>query len=232
MQNQSHVAEIEDLGLCVYAKAWQRQQQVHAEVLAGKRANTILFVEHPAVVTFGKNAHTEHLLVTPAELESAGIAVVETDRGGEVTGHEPGQMVVYPILRLADYRLSPRKYVCLLEKSVIATLARFGVQGQTDPENPGVWVEQRKVCAIGIRIKQRISMHGIALNVCNDLKIFGSMVPCGISGRSVTSMAILTGDDLTIAGVKDEFLKIFLESLEKTADKAAELPCQDGFDTV
>ena len=232
MQNQSHVAEVEDLGLCDYATAWQRQQQVHAQVLAGDRPNTILLVEHPTVVTLGKNARPEHLLVTSAILESAGIALVETDRGGEVTGHEPGQLVVYPILRLTDYRLSPRKYVCLLEKSVIATLAKFGVRGQIDPEYPGVWVGQRKVCAIGIRIKQRISMHGIALNVCNDLRVFESMVPCGISGRSVTSMSSLTRDHLTTAGVKEEFLKIFLESLRKTVIGEVALPCQDGFDPV
>lgn len=197
-----------DLGTLDYRSAWQRQEAEHERVLGGDE-EAILLVEHTPVITFGRRAadSVSHLVASQEQLAVAGVEIVESDRGGDITFHGPGQLVAYPIIRLADHRLSVGAYVKTLEHSVIATLADFGLNGSLDPSAIGVWVPSdtacqvsdgeclmAKICALGVRIKRGVSMHGIALNVTTDLSYFNFIVPCGIAGRQVTSLQTLLGD--------------------------------------
>ena len=196
-----------DLGVLDYRAAWDRQNDEHARVIAGAES-ALLLVEHPAVITFGRRAadSASHLVASRESLVAAGVEVVESDRGGDITYHGPGQLVAYPIVRLADYRLSVGAYVKALEHAVIATLADFGLNGRLDPSAIGVWVGTdttcptsdggcllSKICAVGVRIKQGVAMHGVALNVTTELSQFDLIVPCGIPDRMVTSLKAMLG---------------------------------------
>ena len=202
-----------DLGQMDFRKSWQIQTQLHERCVAGDIGGAVLCVEHPEVLTMGKNSSLDHLLLPKKDLEVLGIEIVDTDRGGEITGHEPGQLVLYGILPLAELGLSPKKYVCLLEGAIIDTLAEFGIESKRDTENPGVWVGSAKVAAIGVRVKKRVSLHGIALNVCNSLKIFEYIVPCGIKNRSMTSITELLNRPVTVSEVAHILKSKLSESL-------------------
>jgi lipoyl(octanoyl) transferase len=189
---------IKDLGRMGYREAWETQERVHESVLAGGD-EAILLVEHSPVITLGRRGETTGNLVTnPQNLEALGVDLVHSDRGGDITYHGPGQIVAYPIVRLASHRFSVGGYVHRLEAIVIATLGELGIEGHTDPEAVGVWVrnkdETAKICAIGVRIRRGISLHGLALNVARDLSGFSHIVPCGLAGRPVTSVARILGD--------------------------------------
>lgn len=198
-----------DIGNLAYRDAWRRQEAVHAEVLAGAEA-AVLLVEHPPVITFGRRAADSagHLVASRESLNDQGIDVVESDRGGDVTFHGPGQLVAYPIVRLADHRLSVGAYVKTLEHAVIATLAAIGIDAFLDPAAIGIWTNQSssipaKICALGVRIKRGVSMHGVALNVTTDLNYFKLIDPCGLGGRPVTSVRKILGDaGPTLAAIK------------------------------
>ncbi len=187
-----------DLGLMPYRQAWQIQQRVHDEVVAGGEP-ALLIVEHPPVITVGRRPDPAKNLLTPRDrLRELGIEFVESDRGGDITYHAPGQIVAYPILRLIDYRLSVGAYMHRLEAIVIAALAEIGLEGRTDRQAVGVWVNDgdilAKICALGVRIRRGVSMHGLALNVSVDLSGFAHIIPCGLQSRPVTSIAKLLGD--------------------------------------
>ena len=193
---------VRDLGSMRYRDAWAIQERVHADVVAGA-PEQLLLVEHPPVITLGRRPGlAKNILAAADELEKAGVEVVESDRGGDVTFHGPGQLVAYPIVRLNDHKLSVGGYVRTLQEVVIATLNDLGVPSQTDPDAIGVWAcgsdaaacELAKICAIGVRIRRGVSMHGIALNVTTDLNYFNLIVPCGLSGRAVTSLRRVMGD--------------------------------------
>jgi lipoyl(octanoyl) transferase len=196
-----------DLPLTPYRDAWQLQESLHAEVLAGGE-EALLLLEHSPVITTGRRVADaqRNLLAPPALLAQLGVDVVESDRGGDITYHGPGQLVAYPIVRLADHGLSVSGYVHLLERIVIDTLADFGVEGFTDPTAVGVWTDDprlaarpqgrppaAKICALGVRIKRGVSLHGLALNVTTALAHFDLINPCGL-GRPVTSLQKLLGD--------------------------------------
>ena len=179
---------VRDLGLLPYREAWAIQEQVHAQVVAGGEEQ-LLLVEHPPVITLGRRGMVDgHLLATPAELERQGVELVQSDRGGDITYHGPGQLVAYPIIRLADHGLSVSGYVHRLESAVVRTLARYGIQATTDPKAVGIWVSEAKICAVGVRIRRGVTLHGLALNVTPNLGHFALIVPCGLTGRSVTSL--------------------------------------------
>ena len=190
-----------------YREAWAIQEAAHAEVLAGVEER-ILLVEHDPVITFGRRPGGERNLVVSAEqLATLGIEVVQSDRGGDITFHGPGQVVAYPIVRLNDHRLSVGAYVHGLEASVVATLKQFGIDAHADPSAVGIWTNHdgtdAKICAIGVRIKRGVSVHGVALNVETDLRYFELIVPCGLAGRPVTSLRKLLGESApTIDQVK------------------------------
>ena len=177
-----------DAGRLGYRQGWDLQQRLHHAVRTSGAPGLIMVTEHLPVVTFGRHADPRFLRLTAAELASAGVDVVTTDRGGEVTAHMPGQVIIYPIIRLGAGRLGPRAYVSKLEGAVVGLLAAYGLQASCDPERPGVFIGTDKVCAIGVRIRDHVSLHGLALNVANDLGLFQAMVPCGLEGRGVTSL--------------------------------------------
>jgi lipoate-protein ligase B len=197
-----------DLGRLAYRDAWALQEAAHAEVLAGGEER-VLFVEHPPVITFGRRAGVaRNLIASDDQLAKLGVEVVQSDRGGDITFHGPGQIVAYPIIRLNDHRLSVGAYVHGLERAIIRTLQDFGIQAAADASAVGVWADdagqQAKVCAIGVRIKRGISLHGLALNVETDLTYFDLIVPCGLPGRPVTSMRKLLGARTpALSAVKD-----------------------------
>jgi lipoyl(octanoyl) transferase len=188
-----------DIGILRYSDAWQLQEQFHDEVASGGEER-LLLVEHPPVITFGRRPHVQkNLVATEDELAEMGVGVVQSDRGGDITFHGPGQLVAYPIVRLADHRLLVGSYMRKLQQIVIEALAEFGVTAQLDPSAVGVWTRNpqndfAKICAFGVRIRRGVSMHGIALNVSTDLRYFNLIVPCGLAGRPVTSLAEVLGD--------------------------------------
>ena len=195
---------VTDLGTMPYREAWVRQEQVHADVVDGAEEQ-LLLVEHPPVVTLGRRAGVDrNLLATPEALAAAGVDLVQSDRGGDITFHGPGQIVAYPIVRLNDHRLSVGGFVRTLESAVIAALGDLGITARREEGAVGVWTDDptagpggtaaaAKVCAIGVRIRRGTSLHGVALNVTTDLNWFSLIVPCGLTGRAVTSVSRLLG---------------------------------------
>jgi lipoyl(octanoyl) transferase len=190
---------IEDLGRMNYREAWARQEAAHEQVQAGSE-ECLLLVEHPPVITLGRRPGVDkNLLASPEYLAQLRVDVVQSDRGGDITFHGPGQIVAYPIVRLNDHALSVGGYVHTLEQVAIDTLADFGIRGQKDSCAVGVWTDNgtgtlAKLCAIGVRIRRGVSLHGLALNVATDLNYFNLIVPCGLACRPVTSMNTLLGD--------------------------------------
>jgi lipoyl(octanoyl) transferase len=194
--------DITHLGRLPYAQAYDAQVRTLDALLARREssnlpphAGTILTVEHDPVITISRRPGArEHLTATPAMLERAGVSVEETDRGGDITYHGPGQLVLYPILDLTLLNLGLHDYMRLLEQSVIDLCASFGLAAAREPGATGVWVPRAdapasKLCAMGVRVRRWISMHGLALNVTTNLDHFNLIIPCGLAGRSVTSLA-------------------------------------------
>jgi lipoate-protein ligase B len=193
---------VEDLKLMSYRPAWERQESAHQAVVAGGQER-LLLVEHPPVITFGRRAEAaaKNLLASAEILKEMGVELVESDRGGDITFHGPGQLVVYPIVRLNDHGLSVGGYVRKLEEVIIAALKDLGVPARKD-DAIGVWVDGKKICALGVRIKRGVSLHGVALNVSTDLRYFDLIVPCGLSGRGVTSLEKVLGNAPAMEKVK------------------------------
>ncbi len=184
-----------------YRDAWAVQESAHAEVVDGAEER-IFLVEHPPVITFGRRAGIErNLIASEEQLRTLGVEVVQSDRGGDITFHGPGQLVAYPIIRLIDHTLSVGGYVRTLENAVIGALRSLGITARREDNAVGIWVgragpagESAKICAIGVRIRRGVSLHGLALNVSVDLSYFNLIVPCGLAGRPVTSLAERLGD--------------------------------------
>ena len=176
------------LGTMDYLEAHGLQLALVEKVHSGQEPNTLLLLEHPHVYTKGRLSKQSDVLLPEAELAARGVPVHETDRGGQVTYHGPGQLVVYPIVNLKDWG-GPVKYVRALEQVMIATLAEMGVTARCESGNTGVWTDQGKIAAIGVKISRGIAFHGFAINVNTDLSYYQHIIPCGISDRPVTSIA-------------------------------------------
>jgi len=179
-----------DLGRLDYGSALEVQQRVVAERKQGTVGDHLLLVEHPHVITLGRNGHMENLLASDEILTRAGISFYPTDRGGDVTYHGPGQLVGYPILDLREWQRDVGAYVRSLEQAIIDTVADYGIAAGRIPKLTGVWVGERKIAAIGVHISRWVTSHGFALNVTTDLSYFQYIVPCGLT-KPVTSMAAL-----------------------------------------
>ena len=189
------------LGLVPYRDAWDIQLRMHIQVAEGRRPDTLLLLEHPHVYTLGRRGQEDDILVDSAELARLDVEVHHTDRGGEVTYHGPGQLVGYPILNLRRWGGGPLKYVRALERVLIETLAEFGVSAESEGHPTGVWVEDRKIAAIGVKVSRRTTTHGFALNVCPDLTYFDHIVPCGMPESRVTSLSLELGREVTVGEV-------------------------------
>ena len=181
---------VRDLGRMGYTAALDIQQQLAAERKEGLGADHLLFVEHPHVVTIGRNGHEENLLVPEEVLRRAGIELYESDRGGDVTYHGPGQIVAYPVMDLREWKRDVGAFVRGIEQVLIDTLGDFGIGAKRIPKLTGVWVDDAKIAAIGVHLSRWVSTHGWALNVSTDLRYFDYIVPCGLR-KPVTSMAAL-----------------------------------------
>ena len=172
------------LGQQPYQPIWNLQKQLHAKRVSGEISDVVLLLEHDHVYTLGKNADPNHLLDSnPRNAE-----VIQIDRGGEVTYHGPGQLVCYPIIDLHNYHMSVSWYMRMLESVIIHCMKEFGIESKKKDGLPGVWVDDDKICAMGVRLSKWVTMHGFALNLNPDMTYFDRMIPCGIFEYGVTSL--------------------------------------------
>ena len=220
--------KIIDLGQKSYSESLKIQEGYFNAIIELKRSNRkketsiptdnyLLWVEHPPVFTLGKSGKMEHLLLNQQALVNKGIEFYKTNRGGDITFHGPGQLVVYPILDLDNFFTDIHKYLRYLEEAVIGTLKEYGLKTKRSPGETGVWLDvgtpfARKICAMGVRASRWVTMHGLALNLNIDLGYFDHIVPCGIKGKGVTSLAKELGKEIDVELVKQK-LKIHLGNL-------------------
>lgn len=185
--------QVQKLGRIPYRQAWELQKQLVAEIDQNKRIDQLLLLEHEHVVTLGRGSHLENLLLNKQEYQRRGIDVVEIDRGGDVTYHGPGQLVGYPLFYLGK-NSSAKQYLRSLEEMMIRVLKYWGLKGSRREGYTGVWIEDRKIAAIGVKFNRArhrggyISSHGFALNINTDLSYFDTIIPCGIREYGVTSI--------------------------------------------
>ncbi|MGI8929214.1 MAG: lipoyl(octanoyl) transferase LipB [Candidatus Limnocylindrales bacterium] len=235
MGDQRAPLEVRWLGRVGYRDAWQLQHELVSKRRAGEIPDQLLLLEHPAVLTLGRQSDPSHIRATQAELATRGIEVIKVERGGEVTYHGPGQLVAYPIIKLAERDLLVRPLVRALEQSMIDTCAGNGVEAGRREGYPGVWCDPesaapRKIGALGMRIEGGVSYHGIALNVTTDLTDFKLIDACGLPEAEVTSIASEAGwpagqsapSTASVANAADRFEHAFVLRLEQatTSDRA------------
>ncbi len=201
------VLTVDHLGTVAYRPAWELQDEI-ADQRRGRRiGDRLLLVEHFPVYTIGRGGDASNMLASSERLHELGVELVRIDRGGDITYHGPGQLVAYPIVELRD-PLDLRRYVRILEAAVIDTAAAFGVAATHVEGLPGIWVAgERKLAAIGVRVKRGVTTHGLALNVNTDLKWFEEMIPCGIPNKRVTSLARELGTAVPMDSVEDELAR-------------------------
>jgi len=204
IQNMIPDLRIIDCGLSRYEQVLGRQQQMVEMRRRDIIPDTVLMVEHMAVVTLGARRSANKLKIPAIELEGMGIDVAEVRRGGGVTAHNPGQLVIYPIMRLTQRFAGVTEYVRSLEEVGIKLLAHLGVNAHRQKGFPGLWVGQRKIGSLGVRVSRQIAYHGMAINIYNDLHIFDWIIPCGLDKVEMTSAQLESGQDYTMSEVKQE----------------------------
>ncbi len=221
--------DFSDLGLIEYKKAWDHQKELFSEIVKQKSNNKdkpepervkipnyLIFCEHPHVYTLGKSGSVSNLLINEIQLKQKGAELYNIDRGGDITYHGPGQIVAYPILDLENFGLGIRKYIHLLEESVILTLKEYDISAGRLKNAAGVWLDagdperSRKICAIGVRSSRWITMHGFAFNVNTCLDFYNYINPCGLMDKGVTSMEKELGGKQNMEKVKKILLKHFI----------------------
>ena len=223
--------QFQDLGLKDYKETWDLQEEIFKKTVAIKvrnrrenaglsTPNHFLFVSHAHVYTLGKSGDLSNLLLNEEQLKTKGANFYKINRGGDITYHGPGQIVGYPILDLENFFTDIHKYLRLLEETIILTLADYGLEASRSQGETGVWLDvgspfARKICALGVRASRWVTMHGFALNVNTDLGYFDHIIPCGIRGKSVTSLRVeLKRDQVDENEVKEKLLKHFLNLFE------------------
>lgn len=217
----------EDVGSLDYKTCWDHQEKLQQEIVKQKTANRdlseelqqptgnyLLMVEHPHVYTLGKSGDENNLLVNETFLEKINATYYKINRGGDITYHGPGQLVVYPILDLENFYTDIHKYLRMLEEAVILVLAEYGIPAGRSIKETGVWIDEgtagaRKICAIGVHCSRWVTKHGIGFNINTDLGYFDHIVPCGITGKAVTSMQKELGKTIDMQEVKTKFKKHF-----------------------
>jgi lipoyl(octanoyl) transferase len=216
----------EDLGVSEYKKTWEYQDALMQRVIDQKMAkktdpdlvsdNYLLFVEHPHVYTLGKSGDEQNLLLNYIQLQAAHASFFQTDRGGDITYHGPGQIVGYPIFDLENFGIGLRKYIFFMEEAIIKAIAEYGLVGTRDEKATGVWLDAgtakaRKICAIGVKSSRFVTMHGFALNVNTDMTYFQHINPCGFTDRGVTSLEKELGEKQDFEAAKQIVLKKMVE---------------------
>jgi lipoate-protein ligase B len=202
---------VRQLGQIEYREAYELQKALLQERLEGRIADTLLLLEHPPTITVGKSGKLDNILASPAELAGAGVSLIFTDRGGDVTYHGPGQIVGYPILDLRERNRDIHQYVHNLEEVLIRTLAGYGINSGRDHNHAGVWVNDMEIAALGLSVRKWITMHGFALNVNTEMDHFALINPCGFTSKTATSMARLIGQEVPVDGVTGCLLEHFAE---------------------
>ncbi len=219
---------LKDLGHISYKPAWDLQQELLAEVIGiklqnrGKTENLLkqkhyfLYCEHPHVYTLGRSGSVGNLLLTETGLKEKDIEFHKINRGGDITYHGPGQIVGYPILDLDYFFTDIRRFISYIEEAVIRTIAEYGLKGDRIEGASGVWLHEpdRKICAIGIHLSRWVTMHGFAFNINTDLQYFDYIIPCGITDKSVTSLAKEIGREVTLTEVKEKLNRHFSDLFE------------------
>ena len=194
-----------DLGLSDFNETWELQKKLQTKRILNEIEDHLLLVEHPPVYTLGKNAPTEHLLNFVNDA-----SVIQTDRGGNITFHGPGQLVGYPILDLNHYKRSITWYMRKLEQLIIDTLGNYGIIAGRKKGLTGVWVKDKKIAALGVRISKWVTMHGFSINVNPNLEYYKSIIPCGIEDYGITSMENIMGNEVPSMGeIKSKVIKLF-----------------------
>jgi lipoyl(octanoyl) transferase len=230
MINQNKQIKLIELGMTSYQKALEVQEELFNQIIAVKRANRrieieqltknyLLWVEHPPVFTLGKSGKQEHLLINEKDLKEREIEFHTSNRGGDITFHGPGQIVGYPILDLDNFFTDIHKYLRLLEEMVILTLKDYGIHATRSSGETGVWLDvetpfARKICALGVRASRWVTMHGFAFNINTDLSYFEGIIPCGIKGKGVTSLAKELGTQISMEEVKEKLKDHFANLFE------------------
>jgi lipoate-protein ligase B len=202
---------VTNIGRTRYAETWALQQEIWKLRQANALQDILLLTEHDHVYTLGKSTNENHLLASQEELKASGTDVFHIDRGGDITYHGPGQIVGYPILDLNNYFLDVHRYLRSLEEVVIRTLSTFGILARREKDLTGVWVNDEKIAAIGVKIRHWVTMHGFALNVNTDISRFDRIIPCGIFHKGVTSMQRTMGHEVHIESVRVALVESFGE---------------------
>ena len=229
MEENLHVL-IHNLGKIDYAEAWEYQKQVFDKVLEAKQKglvteNHMLFCEHPHVFTLGNSGNRQNLLVDEKWLKEKGISFYQTDRGGDITYHGPGQFIGYPVFDLDNFNISVKEFIFDLETVLIRTIKHFDLYGARLERATGVWLDagikgkERKIAAIGMRIHNKVSMHGFVLNVNTDLDYFKFINPCGFQNKGVTSLQKELGHTVDMDEVKQQFRKEFETIFEVVSEE-------------
>ena len=224
--------EIHDIGLVDYEEALNFQLKLFNEIIDTKISNRknrtniktknhLVFVEHNSVYTLGKSGKISNLLLDENDLKKNDIKFYNTNRGGDITYHGPGQIVCYPILDLDNFFTDVHKYLRFLEETIILTLSDYGIKGERSENETGVWLDvntrnPRKICALGVKASRWVTMHGLALNVNNDLSYFNDIVPCGIKDKSVTSISVECKKNIEENFLKEKIIKNFLKLFSAT----------------
>ena len=213
-------------GVVAYDDALALQHRLADDVRAGD-GETLILLEHPPTYTFGVRGKREHLLVSADALRARGAAVAQTDRGGDVTFHGPGQVVGYPIMNIRARGIGPATYVCMLERSLIRALAAFGIDAERVNGRPGVWTRGGKIAAIGVRVSRGVTTHGFALNVNTDLSWFSHIIPCGLPDVTVTSMQRIAGHPFSMHEVESELVRAFGREFAPTSSLFCDLTAEE-----
>ena len=197
-----------DLGLSDYDETWKLQKKLQSKRILGEIEDHLLLVEHPPVFTLGKNASKQHIINN-----SEDVSIIQTDRGGNITFHGPGQLVCYPILDLNHYKRSITWYMRELEQLIIDVLGEYDIKASRKKGLTGTWVKDKKIAALGVRISRWVTMHGFSLNINPDLNFYKNIIPCGIKEYGVTSMAKIMGNEVpSMDEVKTKMTKHFTKN--------------------
>ena len=214
-----------NLGMIEYNRAWKLQSEIVAAKISGTiEKDVVLFLEHPAVFTLGRRGGRDYLQVGEAFLEQAGIPLIQVERGGFITYHGPGQLVVYPIIDLEARRLGVNDYVAALEEIMLLNVRAMGLTAQRHRKNAGIWIGSHKMGNIGIALRKGVSFHGLSLNVNVDLTPFSWIQPCGLAGVSMTSVKQALGKEISMTVAARELIENFQTVLEMDLD---EISCAD-----
>jgi lipoyl(octanoyl) transferase len=200
-----------DLGLIDYQQAWNLQKEVFELRYKNGISDVLFLLEHPHTYTLGKVADKNHLIGNENYLKENQISVYDIDRGGDITYHGPGQIVGYPIINLSDWEKDTHKYLRALEEVIIWVCKDYSLNAERNSKHTGVWIENKKIAAIGIKVSRWITMHGFAFNVNTDLSLFNGIIPCGIVDKDVTSLQKELGKKFELDEVKEKIIKNFVE---------------------